>query len=46
VSHGYIVELFNNFGRTPETKGPVSSFVVFYLVMLSDLDYVMLMVDE
>lgn len=46
VSPGYSVELFDDFGRTPETKGPMSSFVVFYLVMLSDLDYVTLMVDE
>ena len=46
MSAGYSVELFNDFGKTPETKGPLSSYFVFYLAILSDLDCVTLMVDE
>jgi len=36
MSPDYSVELLNDVGRTPETKGPMSSFVVCYLMMLSD----------
>ena len=46
MSPGYSVEFFNDFGRTPETKGPLASYVVFYWVILLDLDCVTLVVDE
>jgi hypothetical protein len=46
VSPGYSVELFSDFDKTPETKGLLSSYVVFYLVILSALDCVTLMVGE